>query len=53
VVWASEAAQKMRACVERCFCTHGCFQTVAMTREPAMVGWMAQAAVGYLLRWGR
>ncbi len=49
-LWVSEPAQAMRTHLRRCFCTHGCFQTVAMMREPVMVGRMALAAIGYLLR---
>jgi MoaA/NifB/PqqE/SkfB family radical SAM enzyme len=49
-IWSSEPAQVMRARVRRCYCTHGCFQTVAMLRDPAMAGPMARLAMGYLLR---
>jgi MoaA/NifB/PqqE/SkfB family radical SAM enzyme len=47
-LWNSETAQAMRARLARCFCTHGCFQTVAMAREPAMVGRMALSALDYV-----
>jgi organic radical activating enzyme len=49
-IWSSAPAQVMRARVRRCYCTHGCFQTVAMLRDPATAGRMALLAMGYLLR---
>ena len=49
-VWHSAAAQTMRAAVRRCFCTHGCFQAVAMMHEPRMIPLIAASALHYLVR---
>lgn len=49
-VWTSGEAQAMRAHIRRCFCSHGCFQTVAMMREPQMYGRMLQSAISYVMR---
>ena len=49
-LWTSEEAQKMRTYTQRCFCTHGCFQTVAMMREPLMVGQIMFSAMRYFFR---
>jgi MoaA/NifB/PqqE/SkfB family radical SAM enzyme len=48
-VWTSERAQAMRARIRRCFCTHGCFQSVAMMREPQIYGLILQSAISYLI----
>ncbi len=46
-IWTSESAHTMRQHIDKCFCTHGCFQSVAMMREPRMYIRLAQSAVQY------
>ncbi|MBN1484476.1 MAG: radical SAM protein [Chloroflexia bacterium] len=47
-LWWSEPAQSMREHIRHCYCTHGCFQSVAMMREPKMYGLMLASALRYL-----
>jgi MoaA/NifB/PqqE/SkfB family radical SAM enzyme len=47
-LWTSSQADAMRARLRRCFCTHGCFQSVAMLREPPMWGRMLLSAARYV-----
>jgi MoaA/NifB/PqqE/SkfB family radical SAM enzyme len=47
-LWWSEPARSMRARIRHCFCTHGCFQSVAMMREPKMYGLLLASVLRYL-----
>lgn len=48
-VWHAPAAEAMRARVRHCYCTHSCFQAVAMMREWRVYAWLAYHASRYLL----
>ena len=47
-LWTSPPADRMRTHVCRCFCTHGCFQSVAMLRELPMWARMLVSAASYV-----
>jgi MoaA/NifB/PqqE/SkfB family radical SAM enzyme len=49
-VWNSEQADIMRERIRRCYCSHGCFQSVAMMGEWRTYGRLLQSAFSYLLR---
>ena len=49
-LWTSEKAQNMRDRLSNCYCTHGCFQTVAMMHEPLMVARMGMSAINNFIR---
>jgi MoaA/NifB/PqqE/SkfB family radical SAM enzyme len=51
-VWTSERAHTMRRRIRRCFCPHGCFQSVAMMREPRMYGLILASAISYVIHKG-
>jgi MoaA/NifB/PqqE/SkfB family radical SAM enzyme len=48
-IWNSTAANALRPRLRSCYCTHGCFQAVAMMREWKVYGWLARKALHYTL----
>ena len=48
-LWNSNRANGMRSSIQRCYCPHGCFQSVAMMGEWRTYGRLLQSALSYCL----